>query len=79
MTRMTWDPSSIVDYLLATGTQNLYIKTGYNYNGDFAYLPGNGGLLLTAAMMAAGTDSSPRNYFPAAWAIQAEGFAVPYM
>lgn len=51
---------------------------GYNYNGNFAYLPGNGGTLLTVAMMAAGTETSPAMAFPAAWGAVAEGFQFPY-
>ena len=42
------------------------------------YLPGNGGLLLAVAMMAAGSDTSSAGYFPAAWGAVAEGFITPY-
>ena len=42
------------------------------------YLPGNGGLLLAVAMLAGGSDTSPPDYFPAAWGAAAEGFDVPY-
>jgi protein-glucosylgalactosylhydroxylysine glucosidase len=78
MARMTWDPASVVGYLLAAGTQNNYIPTGYNYNGNFAYLPGNGGTLLTVAMMAAGTDTSPPMAFPSEWNAVSEGFNTQY-
>lgn len=57
---------------------NAYIKTGYNYIWNFAYLPGNGGTLLTLAMMAAGTESSPPNAFPPQWNAVTEGFITPY-
>ena len=46
--------------------------------GHFAYLPGNGGTLLTVAMMAGGTDPSPANAFPGEWGVASEGFKVPY-
>ena len=78
MTRLAWDPSAVVDYLLQPNADNQYIHTGYNYMGAFAYLPGNGGTLLTVAMMAAGTDTSPAMAFPAEWGVQAEGFVTPY-
>ena len=78
MARMQWDPSSVVDYLLQPNPQNGYIKTGYNFQGGFAYLPGNGGTLLTVAMMAGGTDSSPLMSFPASWGAAAEGFLTTY-
>jgi len=78
MARMSWDPSAVVDYLLQPNPDNAYIKTGYNYMGAFAYLPGNGGTLLTVAMMAAGTDTSPPNAFPPSWGAVAEGFTFPY-
>lgn len=42
------------------------------------YLPGNGGLLLAIAMMAAGSDSSAPGYFPAGWGVTTEGFNMPY-
>ena len=63
MARMSWDPSSVVDYLLQPNPDNAYIKTGYNFMGAFAYLPGNGGTLLTVAMMAAGVRFFPFKYF----------------
>ncbi len=78
MVRMNWDPSATVDYLMQPNPENQYIRTGLNFQGGFAYLPGNGGTLLTVAMMAAGTDTSPPNAFPAAWGVVSEGFLAPY-
>ncbi|MFP4977404.1 glycoside hydrolase family 65 [Paenibacillus sp. CN-4] len=45
-----------VDFLLMEATKNTYLPSGHNYQrpGLWAYLPGNGGLLTTIAMMAAG-------------------------
>lgn len=79
-TRLLWDPSAIVDMLLLDVQKNSYLRNGHNYQaGNLpAYLPGNGGLLLAVAMMAAGSDSSPPLYFPPSWKAQAEGFPIRY-
>jgi hypothetical protein len=42
------------------------------------YLPGNGGLLLSVALLAGGSDTSSPMYFPAAWQAVGEGFDVAY-
>ena len=42
------------------------------------YLPGNGGLLMSIALLAAGSDTSPPNYFPSQWNVQVEDFILPY-
>ena len=78
MARLAWSPAAVVDYLLQPNPDNVYIKTGYNFMGSFAYLPGNGGTLLAVAMMAAGTDTSPAMAFPPEWGAVGEGFAMQY-
>ena len=49
-----------VEFLLMESPKNTYLPNGHNPQGDREdlplYLPGNGGLLLAAAMMAAGWD-----------------------
>ena len=76
MARLGWAPEAI-----AAGPLN-DAKFPFFRNGHTlccpTYLPGNGGLLLTVAMLAAGSDSSPPMYFPASWDVRAEGFAVKY-
>ena len=81
MTRLRWDPMVIVQRALLMPVQkNVYLRNGYNFQTSSggsklpAYLPGNGGLLLAVAMMAAGTDSSPAGLFPPEWGVIAEGF-----
>jgi hypothetical protein len=46
--------------------KNRYLANGHNYQDDQLpiYLPGNGGLLTAAAMMAAGWDGAPRRHAP---------------
>jgi hypothetical protein len=82
--RLGWSPESVAATLLMKATKNLYLASGHNYqsSGLPAYLPGNGGLLLAVAMMAAGAgegagESGPMR-FPEAWGARAEGFLVPY-
>jgi hypothetical protein len=76
MARLGWSPDAIVDGPLSDA------KFPYFRNGQTlccpTYLPGNGGLLLTVALLAAGSDSSPPMYFPPAWNATAEGFDVVY-
>ena len=76
MARMGWDPQAIVAGPL------LDPKFPYHRNGHTlccpVYLPGNGGLLLSIALLAAGSDTSPPLNFPPEWNAQAEGFAVAY-
>lgn len=65
MTAMTaarvGEPGLAVDALLSPNPRNTYLPNGHNYNreGLTIYLPGNGGLLMAAAMMAAGWDGAP--------------------
>ena len=76
--RQGWAPESAVAMLLMNVSKNTYIRTGYNNQGGFLYLPGNGGTLLAVGMMAAGTSTSPRCNFPVAWGATCEGFAASF-
>ena len=77
--RQGWAPEASVAMLLTNCSHNAYLRTGYNAMGTgFLYLPGNGGLLLTVGQMAAGTTTSPRCNFPAAWGAACEGFAARF-
>jgi hypothetical protein len=64
MTAMTaarvGEPARAVDALLLDTPKNFYRKNGHNHQrpGLTIYLPGNGGLLTAAAMMAAGWDGA---------------------
>jgi hypothetical protein len=77
-----------VDILLMDSPKNTYLPNGHNrQEGDAAlplYLPGNGGLLIAAAMMAGsggrtgsggktGSGNKTGSSFPAGFTIQAEG------
>jgi len=72
---------SAVDMLLREADKNTYVTSGHNrqigYDGLPLYLPGNGGLLLAAAMMAAGWDGSEGEApgFPddGSWKVRSEG------
>lgn len=52
------EPELALDLLLKDVQKNTYLKNGHNYQDDRLriYLPGNGGLLQTVAMMCAGWD-----------------------
>lgn len=76
--RQGWAPEEAAATLLMNVSRNEYIRVGYNNFGTFLYLPGNGGTLLTVGMMAAGTSTSPRCNFPAAWGAACEGFAAAF-
>jgi protein-glucosylgalactosylhydroxylysine glucosidase len=72
------EPEAAVDALLRDTPKNKYLPNGHNYQEERlpAYLPGNGGVLATAAMMAAGWDDGPEQSapgFPAEWNVQFEG------
>ncbi len=69
-----------VDALLMDTPKNVYRANGHNHQrpGLTVYLPGNGGLLYAAAMMAAGWDGAPDRPapgFPAdgRWVVRWEG------
>lgn len=70
-----------VDALMMETEKNRYLANGHNWQRDNlpCYLPGNGGLLYAAALMAAGWRGAPRKHapgFPAdgSWTVTAEGF-----
>lgn len=73
-----------IDALLMDAPKNVYLPNGHNRQADRKdlplYLPGNGGLLLAVAMMAAGWDGGPEHPapgFPAdgAWIVKWEGLS----
>lgn len=73
------EPDIAVKALLIDSPKNLYHPNGHNYQrpGLAAYLPGNGGLLSTIAMMAQGWTDGPTKSAPGfprdgRWSIRAE-------
>jgi hypothetical protein len=66
-----------VNLLLLDSPKNTYLANGHNKQaGDASlpvYLPGNGGLLIAAAMLAAGYDGKTGSLFPKGFAVQTEG------
>jgi hypothetical protein len=52
------EPELAIDFLLKDVQKNRYLRNGHNYQSPRLriYLPGNGGLLTTAAMMCAGWE-----------------------
>jgi protein-glucosylgalactosylhydroxylysine glucosidase len=76
--RNGWKAESMVEMLLMPSIHNTYWRTGYNWQGSFVYLPGNGGTLSAVAMMAAGTDTSPTCNFPISWNAICEGFLMSF-
>jgi hypothetical protein len=76
MLRLGWDPRAIVDSALLD-PKFVYYKNGHTICCP-TYLPGNGGLLISIAMLAAGTADSPAGYFPPEWGVVTEGFDVIY-
>lgn len=74
----TGQPELAVDMLLHQSKPNHYDKRGVNTGGPCPYLPGNGGLLYTVAMMAAGWDGDSKEDAPGfpkngKWIIRHEG------
>jgi hypothetical protein len=73
------DAEAAVNALLRDTPKNRYLPNGHNYQEPRlpVYLPGNGGTLAAAAMMAAGWDgadaSRPAPGFPADWNVRFEG------
>jgi hypothetical protein len=58
--------------------------SGYNHPSHVcstsAYLPGNGGILISVGLMAGGWENGPKHEapgFPQEWKVKAEGF-TPY-
>jgi hypothetical protein len=70
------------DLLLMDSPKNTYLPNGHNRQAGNAalplYLPGNGGLLLASAMMAAGFGDRPGPLFPPGFHVQPEGL-YPYI
>lgn len=73
-------PEKAIDALFMNVITNTYLKNGHNYQSErlTLYLPGNGGILTTIAMMCAGWDGTTENNpgFPkdGTWKVQWEGF-----
>jgi hypothetical protein len=71
------EPERAVNALLRATKKNTYLPNGHNYQEERlpVYLPGNGGVLAAAAMMAAGWDGGPEQSapgFPADWKVRFE-------
>ena len=75
------EPQIAVEALLKdAGARNRYDERGLNTGGPCPYLPGNGGLLYAAAMMAAGWDGAPARPAPGfpddgSWVVKSEGLS----
>lgn len=73
-------PHKALDALFMNVQTNTYLKNGHNYQDGRLriYLPGNGGVLTTVAMMLEGWDASTGDLpgFPkdGSWVIKKEGF-----
>ena len=73
----TGEPGIAVEALLHASSKNHYDRRGV-CAGGMQYLPGNGGLLYAAAMMAAGWDGGPETHAPGfppdgSWVVKWEG------
>lgn len=73
-------PDEAVNALLKNARKNTYLPNGHNYQDQrlTVYLPGNGGLLVAAAIMAAGWDGAPSMDAPGfpkdgKWKVRSEG------
>lgn len=70
-------PDDAVSALLMAVAKNTYLPQGHNWQTPRlrCYLPGNGGLLLAVALMAAGWDgcTTPEPGFPPSWKVRYEG------
>ncbi|OGC03073.1 glycoside hydrolase family 65 [candidate division KSB1 bacterium RBG_16_48_16] len=76
------EPELAIDALLMDVPKNRYLNNGHNHQDDrlTLYLPGNGGLLTAAAMMAAGWDGSENKEAPGfphdgKWVVKWEGLS----
>lgn len=74
------EPKTAIDALMMNVQKNTYLANGHNYQDDRLpiYLPGNGGLLAVAAMMAAGWDGTLDRHAPGfpdngQWQVKWEG------
>ena len=75
------EPKLAVDSLLMNTPKNVYDWRGVNEGGPCPYLPGNGGLLYAAAMMAVGWDGAPNRHAPGfpndgSWTVKWEGLKL---
>jgi hypothetical protein len=69
-------PDRAIDALLWPAKTNTYLPNGHNYQDDrlTIYLPGNGGVLIAAAMMFGGYDGSGKHPgLPPGWKVKTEG------
>jgi hypothetical protein len=69
-------PDKAVEALLMPVQTNTYLPNGHNYQDDrlTIYLPGNGGVLIAAAMMFGGYDGSGKHPgLPPGWKVKTEG------
>ncbi len=73
-------PEKAIDALFIDAVKNRYLANGHNYQSERLplYLPGNGGLLVAVAMMAAGWDGAPDRPAPGfpddgRWQVRWEG------
>lgn len=74
------EPEKAIDALFLDSPKNVYLANGHNYQSARLplYLPGNGGLLMAVAMMAAGWDGCPEGLAPGfpkdgKWNVRFEG------
>ena len=71
------DPSQALDLLLYPAEKNAYGPNGHNRQADRRdlplYLPGNGSLLLAAALLAAGGEDCAPAFEAAGWNVRCEG------
>ena len=76
MTRLRREPSEVVRMLLMDVQKNHYLPSGHVVAGFIpCYVPGNGGLLASVAMMAGGAKGgNDRAWFPPEWGARVEGF-----
>ena len=75
-----YKPELAIDALMLDLQKNTYLVNGHNYQNArlSIYLPGNGGLLSAAAMMAAGFDGCTKKNlgFPDNWDVRWEGLST---
>ncbi len=74
------EADTAINTLLMDTPKNSYLINGHNYKDQYLpiYLPGNGSLLATVAMMAAGWDGAPAIHAPGfpqdgTWTVSWEG------
>jgi protein-glucosylgalactosylhydroxylysine glucosidase len=73
-------PEKAIDALFMDVVTNTYLKNGHNYQSNrlTLYLPGNGGLLTTVAMMCGGwegtIEANPGFPKDGTWKVKSEGF-----